>query len=317
MESHGTQYDNDFNDRYNHDLHKELEGWDTGYVFTFDANTNFEDDANRYQLTDKIGTYIVTYTVTDRAGNMNDGRMTGDFNLQTQNCPAPEIDDSAYADWEERTGCQCRFRDGLHGETGVQKSHEALAKVAGGNSPRHSNIGVYYRTLIVVDTLAPVLALKYDNKIIQKTYDLDTVNNGANDKYVDKSKNHRSVYTNFYKKHQDKEFGVSFSSELGTSDHNRVNTLNDKYDTAGESIEPDLNNHKSIHRPISNHETDVKNTNEGLKSTAGWNASLLAEQSSTTYNNWVVGAVVSAVAGVAILGYSLSRKLNVVTSVPV
>merc|ERR1712046_287289 len=43
----------------------------------------------------------------------------------------------------------------------------------------------------------------------------------------------------------------------------------------------------------------------------------MAESSTTTVNGWVIGAVASAVSGVALLGYAAPRKTAVATSVPV
>merc|ERR1711966_109021 len=40
-------------------------------------------------------------------------------------------------------------------------------------------------------------------------------------------------------------------------------------------------------------------------------------ESTTTVNGWVIGAVASAVSGVALLGYAATRKATVATSVPV
>lgn len=45
--------------------------------------------------------------------------------------------------------------------------------------------------------------------------------------------------------------------------------------------------------------------------------SLMAEESTTSVNGWIVGALASAVSGLALLGYSLRRSNDVVTSVPV
>merc|ERR1711904_671254 len=44
---------------------------------------------------------------------------------------------------------------------------------------------------------------------------------------------------------------------------------------------------------------------------------MMAEQSTTPVNGWVIGAVASAVSGVALLGYAATRKATVATSVPV
>merc|ERR1711998_161329 len=41
---------------------------------------------------------------------------------------------------------------------------------------------------------------------------------------------------------------------------------------------------------------------------------MMAEQSTTTVNGWVIGAVASAVSGVALLGYAATRKATVATS---
>jgi len=44
---------------------------------------------------------------------------------------------------------------------------------------------------------------------------------------------------------------------------------------------------------------------------------LMAEEATTNVNGWIVGAVASAVSGLALLGYSLRKSSDVVTSVPV
>jgi hypothetical protein len=44
---------------------------------------------------------------------------------------------------------------------------------------------------------------------------------------------------------------------------------------------------------------------------------MMAESSTTTVNGWVIGAIASAVSGVALLGYAATRKATVATSVPV
>lgn len=46
-------------------------------------------------------------------------------------------------------------------------------------------------------------------------------------------------------------------------------------------------------------------------------AKLMAEETSTPVNGWVMGAAASAVSGLALLGYSLRRNTNTVVSVPV
>merc|ERR1711967_196934 len=44
---------------------------------------------------------------------------------------------------------------------------------------------------------------------------------------------------------------------------------------------------------------------------------LMAESTTSSVNGWVIGAVASAVSGVALLGYAATRKATVATSVPV
>merc|ERR1711904_207958 len=44
---------------------------------------------------------------------------------------------------------------------------------------------------------------------------------------------------------------------------------------------------------------------------------MMAESSTTAVNGWVIGAIASAVSGVALLGYAATRKATVATSVPV
>jgi hypothetical protein len=45
--------------------------------------------------------------------------------------------------------------------------------------------------------------------------------------------------------------------------------------------------------------------------------SMMAESTTSTVNGWVIGAIASAVSGVALLGYAATRKATVATSVPV
>jgi hypothetical protein len=47
------------------------------------------------------------------------------------------------------------------------------------------------------------------------------------------------------------------------------------------------------------------------------NLSLMAENTASSVNGWIIGALASAVSGLALLGYSLRKTNNVVTSVPV
>jgi len=46
-------------------------------------------------------------------------------------------------------------------------------------------------------------------------------------------------------------------------------------------------------------------------------ASLMAEETTSSVNGWIVGALASAISGLALLGYSLRKSNDVVTSVPV
>ena len=47
------------------------------------------------------------------------------------------------------------------------------------------------------------------------------------------------------------------------------------------------------------------------------NIKYMAEETTSSVNGWIVGALASAVTGLALLGYSLRKSDNVVTSVPV
>lgn len=49
----------------------------------------------------------------------------------------------------------------------------------------------------------------------------------------------------------------------------------------------------------------------------GKNPNLMAEETTSSVNGWIVGALASAISGLALLGYSLRKSNDVVTSVPV
>jgi len=121
----------------------------------------------------------------------------------------------------------------------------------------------YKRTVTVVDTLKPVITLKYggSNTIVAQGSSGEATNSNPSVDYPDAT-------------------GSPYKTAWDTQ-HASNNPNNDNFDDPGDA-----------------------------------HPSLMAEQTTSAVNGWVIGAFASAVAGLALLGYS-TRRTTVATSVPV
>merc|ERR1712100_173222 len=121
----------------------------------------------------------------------------------------------------------------------------------------------YKRTVTVVDTLKPVITLKYggSNTIVAQGSSGEATNSNPSVDYPDAT-------------------GSPYKTAWDTQ-HASNNPTNDNFDDPGDA-----------------------------------HPSLMAEQTTSAVNGWVIGAFASAVAGLALLGYS-TRRTTVATSVPV
>merc|ERR1712028_198396 len=206
----------------------------------------------------KIGTYKITYKCKDTAGNAADP-LTRTVYVKVTTCPTCKITGSKKVTREASfpysdLGAVCT--DGLdgarktktHGKFNVEKvgtyklTYTANDKSGNTIGQKKPNVGangkktcpnMYFRTIVVKDTLKPVISLHFGKKTIHKSKATDTgVNRQANP---------------------------------------AANAANNPY---------------------------------------------FMEESQTSVNGWVMGAIASAVTGVALLGFSM-KKTSVATSVPV
>merc|ERR1712167_161332 len=140
----------------------------------------------------------------------------------------------------------------------------------------------YSRTVTVLDTLKPVITLKYNgNTVAQGT----PGNEGSADETKD--------FTNGY-----------HGAELSGSNPNRGSlSTGSHYNDV---------NFGDFGSGVSHHD----GASGGLTLTGHPAGPLMSEDSTSSVNGWVVGAIASAVAGLALLGYS-TRRTAVATSVPV
>merc|ERR1711912_60800 len=132
----------------------------------------------------------------------------------------------------------------------------------------------YYRTVVVMDTLRPVISLKYDNGDTNSLVARGTKGNNDGNAVGGGQGANGEVTNDIH----DTSTGAYPS---GTMDSLYDAELN------GQFVDP------GTHLPT-----------------------LMAEESTSSVNGWVVGAIASAVAGLALLGYS-TRRTAVATSVPV
>merc|ERR1711871_767079 len=150
----------------------------------------------------------------------------------------------------------------------------------------------YLRTIAVMDTLRPVISLKYK----YSATGLDTLvargTAGNNDGQSDGS-------------------GTGANSDLGLDNEDEgayPGKTNDIVDTSSGAY------------PAGNLATLYPSWKHGpnaqFKDPETHLPALMAEESTSSVNGWVVGAIASAVAGLALLGYS-TRRTAVATSVPV
>jgi hypothetical protein len=140
------------------------------------------------------------------------------------------------------------------------------------------------RTVIIIDTLRPVIELKYKG-----------VGSGSANEVI-----HRGA--------QEFTGGVGGSPRGDGDVANRA----DDFVHQGAVHDPTLYN-----RQVAGDHSVVRTTATENHNT--YTPSLMAEESATTaVNGWVIGAVASAVSGLALLGYSLRKSADpVATSVPV
>jgi len=149
------------------------------------------------------------------------------------------------------------------------------------NSDCRGNPFHYVRTVIVQDTLKPVITLRYgsDNRVVaqgevSQTSEADTTTAGDNQKAD------------------------------GTT------ATNTKFHGAG------YHHSNTANAPLREKDVDGVATAVPFSAMAHNTGNLMAEETSTGVNGWVLGAIASAVTGLALLGYS-QRKTTVATSVPV
>merc|ERR1711998_807969 len=133
----------------------------------------------------------------------------------------------------------------------------------------------YVRTVIVQDTLKPVITLKYG---------------AAGDVVAQGAVSTKSEATNKY-------------GDVPTAGEDQASRSNVAVDAP------------SAHGPGS-HYRDATNPKESDEYDDFTKGNLMAEETSSGVNGWVLGAIASAVTGLALLGYS-QRKTTVATSVPV
>merc|ERR1711981_859526 len=139
------------------------------------------------------------------------------------------------------------------------------------------NVGKNVRTVVIIDTLRPVIQLKYNNQVIH-------------------------------------EGAASFAT--GSGNNNRGNNVltHTQVDSTGDPVHLGNGYENPAHSSVAQAPYD-HTWSENMNSVDG----LMAEQATTSsVNGWVVGAVGSAVTGLALLGYSLRKSAApVATSVPV
>merc|ERR1711871_1401972 len=150
----------------------------------------------------------------------------------------------------------------------------------------------YLRTIAVMDTLRPVISLKYKYSATGSDTLVARGTAGNNDGQSDGS-------------------GTGANSDLGLDNEDEgayPGKTNDIVDTSSGAY------------PAGNLATLYPSWKHGpnaqFKDPETHLPALMAEESTSSVNGWVVGAIASAVAGLALLGYS-TRRTAVATSVPV
>jgi len=256
----------------------------------------------------KVGTYTITYNCKDSANNAAPAARRTVVVAQTS-CPRchvfgeDEINHEAsfpYADAgaacsdviDGTTTTKCYTTNAASADTAVSCEGSTLVDVEttgtytiqyrstntvglwnDGTNCRGGPIS-YYRTVVVMDTLRPVISLKYDNGDTNSLVARGTKGNNDGNAVGGGQGANGEVTNDIH----DTSTGAYPS---GTMDSLYDAELN------GQFVDP------GTHLPT-----------------------LMAEESTSSVNGWVVGAIASAVAGLALLGYS-TRRTAVATSVPV
>merc|ERR1712054_279068 len=153
----------------------------------------------------------------------------------------------------------------------------------------------YYRTVQVMDTLRPVISLKYFSTAGGSSTLVARGTAGNNDGASDGS-------------------GSGADTTLGL-DNAAEGAYKGKTNDIGDSSSQayPAGNLASLY---SNWHTNHGENGQFVDPETHLSGVLMAEESTSSVNGWVVGAIASAVAGLALLGYS-TRRTAVATSVPV
>merc|ERR1711968_192377 len=153
----------------------------------------------------------------------------------------------------------------------------------------------YYRTVQVMDTLRPVISLKYFSTAGGSSTLVARGTAGNNDGATDGS-------------------GSGADTNLGL-DNAAEGAFKGKTNDIGDSSSQayPAGNLASLY---SNWHTNHGENGQFVDPEAHLSGVLMAEESTSSVNGWVVGAIASAVAGLALLGYS-TRRTAIATSVPV
>jgi hypothetical protein len=217
------------------------------------------------------GMYTISYNCKDSAGNAADTAIRIVYVVQTS-CPTCVINGATELSREASfpyvdAGATCTdlldatvptgptFNDVNVETTGTYKITYRVANVLGlyndESTCRYGKM-TYTRTVHVIDTLNPVITLKYNNAVVK----------------------------------------TGLANDMALQSHASSPDLSTQINPADSSTESD-----NAHGPV--------------------NTQFMAETAqAASVNGWVVGAVGSAVTGLALLGYSM-RKTSVATSVPV
>merc|ERR1712167_556563 len=279
----------------------------------------------------KVGTYTITYNCKDSANNAAPAARRTVVVAQTS-CPrchvygAQEVNHEAsfpYAD----PGARCS--DVIDGSTATQCYHstvdsDLITTAVACTSENMVDVGTtgtykieykaentvglwndgskcrggaisYRRTVVVMDTLRPVITLKYDKDgSTPETVAQGTVGNhkggtdGTGKGYSDKTT--QSGYTDLTNNGKAAPYPSLAANGKSAAKQGYFNPTSVGDTLAGYPTHPNVQGDPQ----------------------SRW----MAEESTSSVNGWVVGAIASAVAGLALLGYS-TRRTAVATSVPV
>merc|ERR1711881_690313 len=283
----------------------------------------------------KVGTYTITYNCKDSANNAAPAARRTVVVAQTS-CPrchvygAHTVNHEAsfpYAD----PGARCS--DVIDGSTATQCYHSAvdsdvITTAVACTSENMVDVGTtgtykieykaentvglwnddpkcrggaisYRRTVVVMDTLRPVITLKYDKDGVSGPLPDSLVAQGA-------MGNHKGGTDGTGKGYNDETTQSGFTEE----EHNGKAAPYPSLAANGETAaKQGYFNPTSVGDTLAGYPT---HPNVQGDPQSHW----MAEESTSSVNGWVVGAIASAVAGLALLGYS-TRRTAVATSVPV